>query len=580
MERALTQRWLAVLGSFALLILMSLGTRGVFLIGQALTGDTPLPVESVQLSTGDILEILPVHDLHFPLYSWILTQERTFLEASQDRVFRTRLISPGMYTLNAEMSTADRSQQIRRIFRIEVGEKSSITTSENMEIILVDFEETDSSPFILSDETHVLGLYPLQKDILPINIDLDTQNDENGDGDTRNDTNNDDTFFYSAGSPLFLWFVDLESHDLVIHRTDANGIIQAQTLRVLSRDYAKKQGLAALSIDFIPTQMEPFVYQFRPNFPNGNIPTIPILYEWTFGDGQTSLEERPTHTYETSGTFTVTVGIKNLMTGEKIGSHTREIFLAVPETPVEEGTQENGRSILGVAFVTLLVFAVLAGGGFGMMMLLRHIQAKKQSSTQPSSTSNVRQKEETMEEQPPATLLPDSTTKPDWLTEKPRSLPKPITPPPSPAAEKLLRTSPFVPPKPSPTPSPSSKTVQPSMPPVPNPSAPPPPVQKPALSPSVQQPPKPKPVSPPEQQSLPPIQKSLSPSPTREPEQSTVQDITASQATPPIQDSKKITDVKEDNKKQNINNASATQNPQDVNEKKPLQQNDASKKSQ
>ena len=38
---------------------------------------------------------------------------------------------------------------------------------------------------------------------------------------------------------------------------------------------------------------------------------VPYAYTWSFGDGQTSSEDQPMHTYATAGTYNVTIGIRD-----------------------------------------------------------------------------------------------------------------------------------------------------------------------------------------------------------------------------------------------------------------------------
>ena len=46
--------------------------------------------ERISLTVGDILEILPSTDMVNPTYSWILTQDRTFIQAGRTLAFRYR----------------------------------------------------------------------------------------------------------------------------------------------------------------------------------------------------------------------------------------------------------------------------------------------------------------------------------------------------------------------------------------------------------------------------------------------------------------------------------------------------------
>ena len=86
--------------------------------------------------------------------------------------------------------------------------------------------------------------------------------------------------------------------------------------------------------------------QFTPTVSGG---FSPYSYEWNFGDGSTSTEAVPTHTYHKSGTFTVTLKITddkgNTADSNKDGLHYRadrlERAAVSPEAP---GTRWSGSS--------------------------------------------------------------------------------------------------------------------------------------------------------------------------------------------------------------------------------------------
>ncbi len=70
-----------------------------FLLGfsplQASAQSDSADTETIELYVGDLLEILPIHTLPNASYAWILTENRTFVEASRQAVFRKRPITPG-----------------------------------------------------------------------------------------------------------------------------------------------------------------------------------------------------------------------------------------------------------------------------------------------------------------------------------------------------------------------------------------------------------------------------------------------------------------------------------------------------
>lgn len=62
--------------------------------------------------------------------------------------------------------------------------------------------------------------------------------------------------------------------------------------------------------------------------------------EWTFGDGTTSLERDPAHTYPYAGIYTVTLRTAS-------GNHTTELRVALPSTAYSELDEEAYRALQG-----------------------------------------------------------------------------------------------------------------------------------------------------------------------------------------------------------------------------------------
>ncbi len=58
---------------------------------------------------------------------------------------------------------------------------------------------------------------------------------------------------------------------------------------------------------------------------------VPQSWNWDFGDGGTSSEQNPSHTYAASGTFTVTLTVSNLIGSD---SYSQSVTVELPEAPV------------------------------------------------------------------------------------------------------------------------------------------------------------------------------------------------------------------------------------------------------
>lgn len=77
--------------------------------------------------------------------------------------------------------------------------------------------------------------------------------------------------------------------------------------------------------------------------------TLPLQYLWNFGDGSTSSERNPTHTYTANGNYTVTLTVKN-----SFGEDTRKLpdFISAGDPPVTDfsAAPHHGNIPLNVTF--------------------------------------------------------------------------------------------------------------------------------------------------------------------------------------------------------------------------------------
>lgn len=88
------------------------------------------------------------------------------------------------------------------------------------------------------------------------------------------------------------------------------------------------------------TPTNPPVAAFAPNTANSCITTIsftdnstdiPQSWAWDFGDGNSSTQQNPTHTYTSSGTYTIKLVVTNTMGSD---STTQQVTIALPPTPI------------------------------------------------------------------------------------------------------------------------------------------------------------------------------------------------------------------------------------------------------
>jgi PKD repeat protein len=105
------------------------------------------------------------------------------------------------------------------------------------------------------------------------------------------------------------------------------------------------------------------VAMFQANATSGNIPlsvqfldsstNSPTSWAWSFGDGGTSTEQSPVHTYTTAGTFTVTLTATNTGGSNTVTKAGEIVVGSVSTRPVASfiSTVESGNAPLAVQFV-------------------------------------------------------------------------------------------------------------------------------------------------------------------------------------------------------------------------------------
>lgn len=512
---------------------------------QIMVQDTAVPTMTttegdIRLQVGEILEILPTSDIVNPSYSWILTQDRTFLQAGRTAVFRYRFIQPGTYSLIAQIEAGDQSTRITRTFSIDARARTpgivSSASSSAMSVsgsgatpILVTLDPAgdNANRSVLQQDKDLLKLMPVNLDTKPLSLDIDITQDSDNDANPANDVDNKGTFFQLYAEPLYIWFASpLEDRKMSVI-TIVNGEAQVQPIEAASAAYAAQNGFLVSPADMNVQDMGEGNYAFSVAFVDGVTPTAPLLYQWTFGDGQESLLMNPTHTYTTNGTYTVTMQIKNLVNGSDVARAEQQITVtaatgaaassaASSEAPVNNGTGNSfdmGTILLyGGLF---LVFAILGLGGMFVISKLRkgkplderladmeksivtkdaiaktpHLVIPATATVSPVSAKPVapaptkeefakREENAASTSKPAETPRIDENAAPAWLKKGLETAPASAAPTPAP-----------VPPKP----------VAPPAPVVPTPVAPPKPVTPPApiVKPVVPAAPKPEPVTPP-----------------------------------------------------------------------------------
>ncbi len=137
--------------------------------------------------------------------------------------------------------------------------------------------------------------------------------------------------------------------------TDADGDEDTASVDVAVQDNTVPQVALVVTPS---TGYAPLTAQFSPGASGGD---LPLVYQWGFGDGDTSTQPTPSHVYATPGTFTVSLKVTDANGDEATG--TTDVVVTTNETPqaMAAATPDAGLAPLTVQFDTQ------ASGGNGAL---------------------------------------------------------------------------------------------------------------------------------------------------------------------------------------------------------------------
>ncbi len=410
--------------------------------------------EHIELLVGDIFEIIPSHTIPDPTYTWILTQDRNFIEAGRARVFRKRIIQPGTYTLYAEVSSEAQGIHLSSTFIVEykARQPGQITTmqptSPDGSIIVTTVPAlSQNGNVVLTQGAGLLKLIPVQPNLKPLALDMNIEVDANGDGNASNDIENELTFFQSDATPLFIWFTTPSaSQTLAVTAVRSDGA-QVQEIDVLQQQYAQDQGMTDSKIGVNVEKTGNLTYAFSAELDDSISAETPVLYNWEFGDGQQSLLKNPTHEYAEEGTYDVRLLIRNLTNGNEIATYEEELEVDMDvesvssnpsSTSSEEMTTEpnntpDAQSSISWGTIFLLGGIFLGSVLIGLFVIFLIAKLRKRGTTLSS----------TLEKMEESIVKKDETKSPSTLTIAP--VPTPSTPPAAVAEREKERTAPTPP---------------------------------------------------------------------------------------------------------------------------------------
>jgi len=263
------------------------------------------------VAAGDVFEILgvsPGSDGHF---DWILTTDGSFVEAGREKMFRTRLIQESTYILNGQFAG---SAGIRRLhLKIEVTAPRDAPPTDDADLQglkIVSFDvPSENATVRLNPESPLVTLTPSTVWSRPIAGDLDTHRDTDGDGDPSNDNDLGDTLFSTEHNPLQLWFAESDALAAIALSTDADdGTPIRQEIAITSGALPVPTG----SIDVGEERQGTVAFSFPLD---AGIDPATVVFQWYFGDGWQSLEDKPTHAYLRNDRYDVRVIVRELSTG-------------------------------------------------------------------------------------------------------------------------------------------------------------------------------------------------------------------------------------------------------------------------
>lgn len=389
--------------------------------------------EQLTLVVGDILEILPSHTIQSPAYSWILTQDRTFLQAARTSTFRYRFIQPGTYSLIGEITSADGQTRVLRTFvitakartpgNVAVGTSSSAATGDSAltGLVKIDPPMDTNQRVILRENQQLLKLSPLTQELKPLSLDLDASKDTDNDGNATNDVENQGTFFQLYAEPLSIWFADpITTRTLTVVTVGSDGSARTQSIETVTTSYAQQQNIVVSPIRITSTQTGNGSVSFSAVAGDSTPQSTSLLYRWTFGDGQESLIVNPEHVYAADGTYTVTLQVKNLIDGQDVATDTQEVIIqgagALPSSAASStATSGAGSSFLsGLPLMSILiglgVFALFVALGMGVVFLFGKMRGGKSLDQTFADMEKTIIAKEDSNKAPPALIIPATAT--------------------------------------------------------------------------------------------------------------------------------------------------------------------------
>ncbi len=308
-----------------ILALLVMATAGVpvALLAQTMA-ETRSPDETVSVAEGGVFEISAQTDGQPAMVTWVLTRDRTFVEAGRERLFRVRLTQPGAYLLEAAADFPMSGQRVRKNILLDVQpQETPVSGQDSVRTVPPSIGGTVGLP----EGSGILTLVPSPDTQKPIVADTDTEADSDGDGANDNDDDTAGTLFSEEGNSLSLWFVFPRRRSIAIR--------SGQDTQRISLVQGAVAGIPAIGDDIVARDVGGGDVFF--SFETGSFPEN-IVHQWNFGDGRQSMVRTPTHRYLRNGSYEVTVTVRDLQNGSTAGQSRTVVQVTSVAAATETGT--------------------------------------------------------------------------------------------------------------------------------------------------------------------------------------------------------------------------------------------------
>ncbi len=356
--------------------------------------------DSIQIEAGQVLEIGTDTVSENPDFSWILTRNRIFQSAQRSRFFQTRPAQTGNYMLDVSVQGRNGTQNEYKAFAIVVTEPGSleepmVSSGDTLKAKLTTTPAPIDGIVYLPPTGGILvmdGTLSTGR-INSYALDLDTTVDTDGDGNPANDRDNEDTYSDKSGSPLLYYMVPKGGERIIQLNvwSGTTGEIDTEELRVQFSDAPTASSSSQTTVIQDSSQIviegSDGSARFSANLPESLIIGKELLYEWDFGDRSKSLLTTPTHAYKTSGTFSVSLTVRDITNGQVVFQGANSVTIqTIPQASqssavssaatTEKQPEEEKSSSLGSIFTVAMIILFLLAIAIGMYILFMWIKNK------------------------------------------------------------------------------------------------------------------------------------------------------------------------------------------------------------